>query len=521
MISVPDKSQGCACESGETVHDNPALVAIVPTSRCNTRCIYCAHYYRKFGEEMSERTYRRIAESVLDDAKGVDLTGDGEAFLSEHFDRMFDDCIERDIEISVVTNGILLRQRGDLLKKLVRNRVHLSISIDGADAETFEYSRPHIKWEQTVESLDCLKKAVEEAGPAADRFRLTFVMVPMKRNIEGLPKLVLLAANYGASELCLLPLTREEHNEKVRGQSLRDCPELVSPAYLQALSLSTRLGVCLMVSPSFRELILDGAERGRGLKGKIMRLIRRMKLLNFDLRQNVAVGLLQRIKSSDRPRSGAGLRFCDFPWDSVFFSLDGAAHACCVMPENLGDVNSQDWSEIWNGPLYRNLRRTIHGWNPTASCRRCAYPSGINGGDEERYEKFFAKFNAETVALDSEEVVFGEGFYDLERGKDGEASHRWAGRKATLTIPMRKGARFLRLGVIADAPVAGPCPGRFRAKGGEWEPFDNTCPEITLPLDGLQTDFLELEIEMDRTHRVGDDPRELGLAIRGICFLFA
>jgi len=41
----------------ETVHGNPRHIRIEPTTRCNTRCVHCGHFYKKFGEEMPPGLY--------------------------------------------------------------------------------------------------------------------------------------------------------------------------------------------------------------------------------------------------------------------------------------------------------------------------------------------------------------------------------------------------------------------------------------------------------------------------------
>jgi len=503
---------------GDTAERNPAEIFLVPTSRCNTRCIYCAHYDRSFGEDMREETYQRIADSLLADAQRVDFTGDGEAFLSKIWDRMFEDCLRRNKQICVVTNGILLAKNDAFLDRIVRNDVRLSISIDGACSETFNFSRPHIPWESMLEVLRRLKKAADRAG-REKRFRMIFVYVPMKRNIGGLPDLVRLAATYGASEICVLPLTREEENERIRGQSLRDAPERVSAAFIQALSLSARLGVNVRVPPSFRSLILEGGEQGGGLKNKALRVARSLRIATLLWRRHGARHFLSRVLYGFGPRAQAGVGYCRFPWTSTFLRVDGTVAACCVMRETLGDINGEEWPRIWNGPLYRNLRRTVHSWNPTASCRRCSFPSGINGGDEKQYDSFFSRFKSKSVSLDSPHVAFGDGFHDLEFREDGRPSHCWMGRRGILSIPMGKGAKFLRIGIFPRLESWDPNPGQCRINGGNWGPFDDTCAEIHIPVDGIAADRITVEMEMESVRRVEPDPRDLGLAVREIQYL--
>ena len=503
---------------GETVDVPPKRVSIVPTSRCNTRCIYCRHYYKRFGEDMPEEVYDRIARAIYPGAETVDLTGDGEAFLSPLFDRMMSDCARHRARISLVTNGIALARDDGLISRLVAGGVSLSLSMDGASAEIFGFSRPLIKWETMVEVLERIKMAANKADRNG-KFELTILAVMMKANIAGLPDLVRLAAESGARNLGLLPLTREELGENLRDQSLRDSPELVPPPLLKAMSLAARLGVRLVVPPSFRQTLLSDPKRFHSLRGQMIRGLRFLRLGWISLRRSGIRHVLRRSLHGFGPRAKAGITHCLAPWNEAFFRENGDVFPCCIMYRSMDNIRTREWGEIWNGPSFRHLRRTIHGWNPTASCRFCSFPSGINGGDETQYEKFFARYTRLSVPLDSPQVKLGEGCHEIERLSDGSPSHFWMGGKAAFTLAMTNNARFLRLRVIPGVPVADPVLGRARVNGGNWEHFDNSCEDVTFPIASVSSGRVLIEIEMEKTYRAGEDPRSLGLAIRGILFL--
>jgi radical SAM protein with 4Fe4S-binding SPASM domain len=274
------------------------------------------------------------------------------------------------------------------------------------------------------------------------------------------------------------------------------------------------------VPASFRRLILEGLGKEAGLRGKVRRLARRAALGIRLLRRKGLRETLNVALWGFGPKRGASMACCLLPWEDTYFASDGKVYPCCIQSEVLGDLNHQSWETIWNGAAYRNLRRTIHSWNPTDVCRHCPLPSGINGGDERRYEKFFADYSGEELSLETPELEFVEGFQSLERRDNGAPSHIWMERRGRLRLPRRKKARFVRLSIIPRTPpLFGLNAGTARLNGGPPEPFDNTCAEITFPLDHIRDDSLEISLEMEARLPVENDPRELALAVSGVQLL--
>ena len=115
---------------GETVEGAPEHVWIEPTTRCNTRCAHCAHFYEQFGEDMPDDQARRIFDAVIEDTRRAELIGYGEPFVSRSFDLIFDECARRGIEIFITTNGLKLRDEA-LVERLVRAGTRLTVSVDG------------------------------------------------------------------------------------------------------------------------------------------------------------------------------------------------------------------------------------------------------------------------------------------------------------------------------------------------------------------------------------------------------
>jgi MoaA/NifB/PqqE/SkfB family radical SAM enzyme len=463
--------------------------------------------------------YEKIRDQILDHVKRVELVGYGEPLVAKFFWDMFEDCSRRDIEILTTTNGLLLLDK-EKLPLMVRNRFTICLSLDGANKETAEFARPFIKWEKMIEILDQLKKYGEQAG-TEKRFSLRFNYVAMKHNIGDLPELVKLAAKYGASKIFVMTLVLGPEQNLLKEQGLFDSPELISPAFLKALKLGRRLGVDLNLPPSFRSLFLMGKERKRGIKGKILYLLRMLDMGLLYFRNKGFHAAWNRLKQIIRSPDKAGISFCWMPWDSAYIAVDGTVFPCCIIYTKLGNLNSQDWNEIWNGFLYQNLRRTIHSWNPTAGCRYCGLSCGINGGDEHHYNMYFSAFKKKDVPLNSPDIEFKKGFFELEYMEDGKPSHIWMAKKGEFRIRRTPGARFLRLLIISLIPGGKVNSGKAVLNQGRDEYFDNTCEDINLPLDKIQGNWIDVALEMEKEFHTSPDPRSLALPIKGIQFLEA
>lgn len=514
---MAQSAQALPQDSNDFVKGSPTHLWIEPTSRCNTRCIHCGHHYAQFGKDMPRELFQLIVSELLDNVTGgVELVGSGEPLLSPYFDEMLDECISRKIRVHFVSNGILLTDP-KRLARLVRLPVRMYLSIDGA-GPAHEFFRPYIKWEKMREALETIKQAQDAAGNEL-RWELGFNCVVAKPTVAGLPSLIELAHHHGAKVIQLLPLGGEEMFEKIKGQSLEGSPELLVGPLKQAIALARKHNIPVYMPGTFSYLLANWPP-GKAFPALLRRNWNRLAMLPAFLKRQGIKRAWQRSFELLRPKTKPHCNFCSYPWDSTYFSAEGTLHPCCIIGDPLGNLAAESWQDIWNGPPYRNLRRTIHSWNPTHMCRYCFFPAGINGGDDKNYDRFFEKFKRTEISISDPSVKFGEGFFGLEYRADGSISHNWMGKSGTLELPMQKGARFLRFHIIARAPIPAINPGRCRINGGEWEYFDNSCMEITFPLGHVKNDDLRVEFEMENATRPeGGDPRQLGLAIHAIFFL--
>jgi MoaA/NifB/PqqE/SkfB family radical SAM enzyme len=66
------------------------------------------------------------------------------------------------------------------------------------------------------------------------------------------------------------------------------------------------------------------------------------------------------------------LRECVAPWEWMAVNTSGDVHACCYMEGSCGNIRDHKPEDIWNGPVYREMRRSLARNVLPAACRNAA-----------------------------------------------------------------------------------------------------------------------------------------------------
>lgn len=102
----------------------PLSVSIRLTDNCNSRCKYCGIKYK--GKELTTKEIFYIIDKIAKDCIHIDLLG-GEPLLRKDIDKIIDYTSKKDVILQVTTNGFLVEDHLDALKKVNM----LVISLDG------------------------------------------------------------------------------------------------------------------------------------------------------------------------------------------------------------------------------------------------------------------------------------------------------------------------------------------------------------------------------------------------------
>ncbi len=262
-VQTPEASQPCACQFPYRLN----TIYFYLTEGCNLACRHC-WIAPKFqgGEKSYPALPVELFESILQQAKrlgltGVKLTG-GEPLLHPYIGELLGIVRREDLGLTVETNGVLCTPELAQELKSCKN-TFISVSIDGADAETHEWMRG-VKGSFEA-SLQGIRNLVS-AG-----FRPQVIMSIVRRNREQMEAVVRLAESLGAGSVkfnLVQPTARgEKMHEQGEALTIDELVEL--GAWVEkTLSSSTKLRVFYSHPAAFKPMgKMFGDQQGCGVCG--------------------------------------------------------------------------------------------------------------------------------------------------------------------------------------------------------------------------------------------------------------
>ncbi|MBI2710561.1 MAG: radical SAM protein [Actinobacteria bacterium] len=333
----------------------PSAIQVEVTAACNLRCRMCLVRYRDPVDRVHGSLGLDRFRALLDGLHGlrrVTLQGLGEPLLCPDLAAMVREASARGIDAGFNTNATLLtRARARELVDAGVAWIH--VSLDGADAATYEAIRDGARFSKVIANLAGLAEVVGQhgrAGPDA-RPEVSVVFVAQRSNVATLPDLVELVARIGVLDVHVQNLSHDFGD--TAGAPLAD-----EEAYVAIRSYTD--GEALWAAPDRRAAEAAFAEATR----RAGRLGVRLRLPTLDPADGAA-------------GAAAGGRGCSWPWESACVTRTGAVQPCCmVMGEEravLGRVGEGlVFEEIWNGSSYREFRRALASERPPDVCAGCS-----------------------------------------------------------------------------------------------------------------------------------------------------
>lgn len=374
----------------------PDFANIETTRFCNLRCRMCIQFQdgtTVAGPHMELAEFERIAASLFPYVTRWQPSVSGEPTMSHGFEAMLALAERFGVKAEMFSNGTLLSPK--MIERLAPNLGALSISFDGATAETFEDIREGADFERVVGNIKNLVAHCRAHLPPDLQPFLSLNCTLMERNIRELPRLVRFASDLGLDQLScyhVFPVTDE-----MRRQSLVHHPELARACIDEAFAVAAEVKLSLHVQALDQLTAATALDRDKQRAiptrdGVVEGLAKRAATHGEGRRwpeldaRNPQFAAIQARRAAARaasgfpepwtgePAAGASMWFCDFLWHKTYVSIGGDVRACCVDGNPvLGNLLQQPFEQVWNNENYRNMRLRLAAKAPAPTCRGCMH----------------------------------------------------------------------------------------------------------------------------------------------------
>jgi radical SAM protein with 4Fe4S-binding SPASM domain len=310
-----------------------------------------SHYKRPL-QRMSMDVLNRLADEIFFHVHSLSFTYGAEPLLHPEFPRFVEIAARYRIpEIYAVTNGMLLSE--GITRALVGHGMHaLGVSLDAANARTYEKIRMGGEWVRVMDNLEYLQRFKRDSGSRYPALELMFVM--MKSNIAELPGFVDLAGDLGATSVNAFHLV-PFHDLRMASESCSHVKETTNEMLRRARGRAEVLGIQFTAPPPFGEAAGPGPdEQARNRFGLPV------------------------------SRATAKAGHCPFPWHFAAIDMSGDVVPCGWWNNRrgMGNIRSESFLSIWNNERYQKLRIAHRTGALESGCATCP-AAGMGSVDEE------------------------------------------------------------------------------------------------------------------------------------------
>jgi MoaA/NifB/PqqE/SkfB family radical SAM enzyme len=338
VVNRFERKQGTA-----RIWSGPLRIDIIPTYRCNLRCVGCVHYKSDGPKDLDLDLFGRILDETAATTIQYKFCSIGEPFMNPNVPEMMAMAAKRGVGFMLVTNGTLVTpELADHIVANTRTDV-LTFSVDGAKAKTCEGLRRGLKFEKLLGGISAVIEAKRRYGKTRPVIQANFVA--MRDNSPELPDLIRLAGKIGIDDVNVNYLTIE--GETDNNNSLFDHPAEQKEIFSAARAAAAESGVVLHLPPDLDD-------------------------------------------TSWRDR-------CFFPWDTMIIDTDGTARMCYFSwEENIGNIVTDGGvKKVWNNAILQKVRETIGSDRPFYHyCADCGRQVGFSrmaanmGKNKENAQRF-------------------------------------------------------------------------------------------------------------------------------------
>jgi MoaA/NifB/PqqE/SkfB family radical SAM enzyme len=321
------------------LRSTPRLVVLGTHNACNAKCIFCLESrYSRFDLQLYKDFFESKMGTYIKNAEKVTFTGWGEILWIPGIEEFLDYINETipDVEKIFTTNGTPLRP--SVIERIAGSRYVIQASVHASNAKLHqELTLLENEFDNVVQNLTRLAD-VRDQRDLGKRLHIQLINVLTRKNIDDLPDFIRLAWKLRVQEVRVSHMTMH------------------IPSHLDMS--------CFFEQERANRSIEEARRVAEPLEKKNPNLFRVNLPPAYDRANPIAA------PSED---------ICYDPWQNTYVELQGSVMPCCFWGEHIGNLNKGDSLDaIWNGDVYKELRRGMGSGDPHPWCRSCIRYRGWN-----------------------------------------------------------------------------------------------------------------------------------------------
>jgi len=303
----------------------PRSADVEVTTKCNLACVICQRTY--WARPSIDMPYSLFRKSIgqIPPLQSVKLHGIGEPLLNPSLVDMIRYAKQAGLFVWTYTNGTLLYVSDNADKLLFSGLDLLRVSVNGADARSYERIRPCVKWAEFIKGVQHL---VERRSALNADMTIELWVVGMQSNIGQAAEFVRLGARLEVDAVRIQMVANTYEYKPEVGQRLTQIP--IQPG-------------------DSVQVYLEEA-----------RAVARQSDITFEA-------------ASGKQHSETNR--CPWPFTRTFISAEGFVVPCGTIADpgtvNLGKLSQNTFQEIWQSVGYQTLRGRHLAGNIPVYCQRC------------------------------------------------------------------------------------------------------------------------------------------------------
>lgn len=322
----------------------PSIAYLVLSNFCNMSCTMCYNGVNPPTRKMAQAVVERFERQVAPDVSTLLPFGASEPLIVT-WDTARDLSRRYSIKMELVTNVQFLDEaKFEEMKDIVRS---VCFSIDSHLPEVYERIRLRARTDKVFRNLPIAARLCKEHG-----LKASANVVFMTDNGETIPETIAWLADQGVENVHILQFHDNNGSTEAAHDPLRHlAPEQVDALRQRSIDLARerKLRLCWYPKDYYEG---DHREKAPALD-------------EYESERNRLLYRLRRFLPG----------FCEQVATSVKVDTDGEVYPCCMGGEGhlrLGNLEKQDFEEIWNGPEARDLRRAMYSQDLPSKCVGCS-----------------------------------------------------------------------------------------------------------------------------------------------------